>query len=83
MQRQHCGEVGKVENCIVTVHLAVAKGRYKTLVDAALFLPESWDADRDRCRDAGIPDNVVYQPKWQRTLRQVLRRGPTASAWTG
>jgi SRSO17 transposase len=73
VQRQWCGEVGKTENCVVTVHLAVAKGRYKTLVDAALFLPESWDHDRDRCRAAGIPDAVVYRPKWQLALRQVLR----------
>jgi SRSO17 transposase len=73
VQRQHCGELGKVENCVVTVHLAVARGRYKTLVDAALFLPQSWDNDRDRCRQAGIPDDVVYRPKWQLALRQVLR----------
>jgi SRSO17 transposase len=73
VQRQYCGEVGKTENCLVTVHLAVARGRYKTLVDAALFLPRSWDADRDRCRQAGIPDEVVYRPKWQLALRQVLR----------
>jgi SRSO17 transposase len=41
VQRQRCGEVGKQENCIVTVHLGVARGRDKTLVDADLFLPES------------------------------------------
>jgi SRSO17 transposase len=73
VQRQWCGERGKTENCVVTVHLAVARGRYKTLVDAALFLPQSWDQDRDRCRAAGIPDDVVYRPKWQLALRQVLR----------
>jgi SRSO17 transposase len=73
VQRQWCGEVGKTENCVVTVHLAVARGRYKTLIDAALFLPQSWDRDRDRCRAAGIPDAVTYQPKWQLALRQVLR----------
>jgi SRSO17 transposase len=73
VQRQHCGEVGKRENCIVTVHVGVARGRYKTLVDGDLFLPQSWDADRDRCRQAGIPDDVVYRPKWQIAARQVLR----------
>jgi SRSO17 transposase len=73
VQRQHCGELGKTENCIVTVHLGVAKGRYKTLVDADLFLPESWDADRDRCRAAGIPDDLVYRPKWQIALGQIDR----------
>lgn len=73
VQRQWCGEVGKKENCIVTVHLAVAKGSYKTLIDSDLFLSQSWDQDRDRCRQAGIPDTVVYRPKWQIALRQVLR----------
>src|SRR5262245_18140727 len=73
VQRQHCGEVGKLENCVVTVHTGLARGRYKTLCDADLFLPQSWDADRDRCRAAGIPDDVVYRPKWQIALGQVDR----------
>jgi SRSO17 transposase len=73
VQRQWCGEVGKQENCVVTVHLAVARGRYKTLVDADLFLPESWDQDRARCRAAGIPEEVVYRPKWQLALGQIDR----------
>ena len=73
VQRQHCGEVGKLENCVVTVHTGVARGRYKTLCDADLYLPQSWDADRDRCRAAGIPDDVVYRPKWQIALGQLDR----------
>lgn len=73
VQRQYCGEVGKLENCIVTVHTGVARGRYKALFDADLFLPRSWDADRDRCRKAGIPDAVVYRPKWQIALEQLDR----------
>ena len=73
VQRQHCGEVGKQENCIVTVHLGVARGRYKTLVDADLFLPESWSADRPRCRACGIPDDLVHRPKWRIALEQVDR----------
>jgi SRSO17 transposase len=73
VQRQHCGELGKLENCLVTVHLGVAKGRYKTLIDADLFLPQAWDQDRARCRQAGIPDDVVYRPKWQIALEQIDR----------
>jgi SRSO17 transposase len=73
VQRQPCGELGKKENCIVTVHLGVARGRYKTLVDADLFLPESWSQDRERCRHAGIPDDLVYRPKWQIALGQIDR----------
>jgi SRSO17 transposase len=73
VQRQHCGEVGKLENCIVTVHTGVARGRYKTLFDADLFLPQSWDQDRDRCKRAGIPASIVYRPKWQIALAQLDR----------
>ena len=31
VQRQWCGSLGKTENCIVTVHLGVVCGRFKTL----------------------------------------------------
>src|SRR5262245_21019415 len=73
VQPQYCGEVGKVANCIVTVHTGLAHGRYKTVFDADLFLPESWDRDRERCRRAGIPDDVRYRPKWQIALGQLDR----------
>src|SRR5262249_36386161 len=73
VQRQYCGELGKNENCVVSVHFGVARGRYKTLLDADLFLPQAWDADRLRCRQAGIPDSVAYRPKWQIALRQLVR----------
>jgi SRSO17 transposase len=34
-----------------------------------LYLPEeTWHNDRERCRAAGIPDSVVYRPKWQIAL---------------
>jgi SRSO17 transposase len=65
VQRQYLGCVGKVANGIVTVHLAVARGRFKALLGSALYLPESWDADRDRCRAADIPEEVRYRPKWR------------------
>jgi len=73
VHRQWCGERGKAENCVVTVHLGAARGRYKALVDAELFPPESWGRDRARCRGAGIPDEVRYRPKWRIALWQVLR----------
>ena len=63
VQRQYCGAVGKQDNCMVTVHLGYARGDFHCLLDGALFLPESWSNDRPRCLEAGIPDDVVYQPK--------------------
>jgi SRSO17 transposase len=73
VQRQYLGCVGKVDNGIVTVHVGVAKGRFQALLDADLYLPESWDRDRQRCRAAGIPDEVVYRPKWRIALDQLIR----------
>lgn len=68
VQRQWCGTVGKQENCIVTVHLGYSTGDFHCLLDGDLYLPESWSVDRPRCRAAGIPDDVVYRPKWQIAL---------------
>jgi SRSO17 transposase len=77
VQRQYCGAVGKKENCVVSVHLGYATPDFHTLLDGELYLPqESWDQDRNRCRAAGIPDDVVYRPKWQIGLGQ-LRRART------
>jgi SRSO17 transposase len=73
VQRQYLGCVGKTDNGIVTVHVGVAKGRFQALLDADLYLPRSWDRDRERCRKAGIPDAVRYRAKWRIAVDQLLR----------
>ena len=65
VQRQWCGAAGKKENCIVTVHLAYARDGFHAIFDGELYLPKSWSDDRERCREAGIPDDMVYRPKWK------------------
>ena len=73
VQRQYLGCVGKLDNGIVTVHLGVCKGRYKTLIDAELFLPEDWAKDRERCKAAGIPDDMTYRPKSKIAVEELDR----------
>ena len=68
VQRQHCGAVGKHDNCIVSVHLGYAADDFHCLLDGELFLPESWSQDRERCREAGIPDAMTYRPKTEIAL---------------
>jgi SRSO17 transposase len=68
VRRQYCGATGKVDNCVVTVHLGYAAGDFHCLLDSELYLPRDWDADRRRCRAAGIPDERTYRPKWQIAL---------------
>jgi len=73
VQRQWCGSLGKVENCVVTVHLGYAHGTFKTLLDGELYLPQSWEKDRQRCRRAGIPDDLPYRPKTAIAVAEVRR----------
>jgi SRSO17 transposase len=74
VQRQHCGAAGKTENCVVSVHLGYAAGDFHTLLDGEPYLPKkTWHNNRVRCRAAGIPDEVVYRPKWQMALQQYRR----------
>ncbi len=64
VQRQWCGSLGKTDNCVVSVQLGYAAGDFHTLLDGDLYLPkDTWD-DPVRRREAGIPDDVVYRPKW-------------------
>jgi len=81
VQPQYCGATGKTDNCVVTVHLGYATETFHCLLDSDLFLPEeTWGQDRERCRQAGIPDEVGYRPKTrialdllQRTWQQGVR----------
>jgi SRSO17 transposase len=77
VQRQWCGEVGKKENCVVCQHLLYTnndpKNPFTCTLASDLFLPESWAHDRERCRRAGIPDEVTYRPKWRIAIDQVER----------
>jgi len=73
VKRQYCGSSGKTENCIVTVHLAYAADGFHCLLDGELFLPQDWHEDRPRCRKAGIPEDMVYRPKWNIALELLDR----------
>ncbi len=74
VQRQRCGAAGKKENCVVSVHLGFATPSLHTLLDGELFLPEhTWHEDRDRCREAGVPDRVVYRTKLAIAMEQYRR----------
>lgn len=66
--RQYSGTLGRTDNCQVmtSVHLAGDLG--SVMVGARLYLPKGWTDDRERCRTAGIPDEVEFKTKWQIAL---------------
>ena len=73
VQRQYSGTAGRIENCQIGVFLAYASRHGHALVDRELYLPESWTADRLRCREAGIPDQVGFHTKPQLARRMLAR----------
>src|ERR1700745_4481005 len=63
VQRQYSGTAGRTENCQVGTFLAYASARGHALIDRGLYLPQSWIEGRDRCRAAGVPDEVEFTTK--------------------
>jgi SRSO17 transposase len=86
VQRQHCGRLGKVENCQVGVFACLGRGARSTLVDYRLFLPESWAVDAERCEKVKIPVEFrVHLTKAELALAMVKKsraRGVNF-AWVG
>ena len=60
VQRQYTGTAGRLENAQVGVFLAYASRHGPTLADRRVYLPVSWTADRERCRAAGVPDEIGF-----------------------
>ncbi|MGF0316474.1 IS701 family transposase [Nocardia fluminea] len=77
VQRQYSGTAGRTENCQIGVFLAYASRHGHALVDRELYLPESWTEDRERCRSAGIGDEVEFATK-PRLVMSMLERALTA-----
>src|SRR5215475_15131668 len=63
VQRQYSGTAGRIENCQLGVFCAYVTGKGRALVDRELYLPRSWTDDRDRCQEAGVPDQVQFATK--------------------
>lgn len=77
VQRQWCGETGKKDNCVIGQHLLYtdndSKNPFSCVVASDLYLPECWAQDRVRCKRAGIPDEIVYRPRWKISIDQLER----------
>lgn len=65
VKRQYSGTLGKIGNCQVAVSLHAVGERGTLPLGWALYLPEEWCSDRQRRRQAKIPDQLVFQTKPQ------------------
>lgn len=75
VQRQWCGESGKIDNCVVGQHLIYtdndAKNPFCACIASDVYLPESWINDPVRRKEAHIPEDAVFHTKWQIAADQV------------
>jgi SRSO17 transposase len=73
VQRQYSGTAGRTENCQVGVLLAYASKYGHALIDRELYLPQSWAQDPERCREAGIPQEVEFATKPRQAQAMITR----------
>ncbi len=73
VSKQHCGTTGQLENCQVGVFLAYVSSLGHTLVDRELYLPLRWILDRQRCREAGIPEEIGFATKCEQAQMMIER----------
>lgn len=71
--RQYSGTAGRRENSQIGVFLLYTSTKGYAFIDRALYLPEEWTADRVRCREAGIADEVGFATKGE-LAQQMLAR---------
>ena len=62
-----------MDNCQIGVFLSYASPLGHALLDRELYLPQEWTDDRERCRQAGIPEDRRFATKPQ-LAQQMLAR---------
>src|SRR5215469_474172 len=71
--RQYSGTAGRIENQQIGVFLVYASPHGYAFIDRALYLPDEWTQDLQRCAHAGIPASVEFATKPE-LARQMLER---------
>jgi SRSO17 transposase len=65
--RQYCGAVGNRANRQIAVSVHAVTDTVSCPLNWQLCLPREWTDEPDRCRRAGVPDDV-HQEKWRLAL---------------
>jgi len=68
---QYCGQLGKNENCQVTVSVSVANDEASLPLAHRLYLPDAWANDAERRRKAHVPEDISFARKWEIALELI------------
>jgi SRSO17 transposase len=72
VSRQWNGSRGKVDNCVVGVHLSYSAPGFQVLLDSAVYLPEDWAHDPARRKKLTSPTKSSSAPsrslRWGRSI---------------
>lgn len=60
--RQWCGNQGKVDNCVVGVHLSYSAPGFQCLLDGRVYLPKEWANDPARRKKTTFPTRWYFAP---------------------
>ena len=78
VSRQWNGNRGKVDNCVVGVHLSYSAPGFQVLLDSRLYLPESWAGDLARRKKLTCPTRSSSSPSRRSPLHRSNVLWPTA-----
>ena len=73
VKRQHCGRLGKIENCQAGVFLTAVTPAGTALLDHQLYLPNEWAEDEQRRDKVHVPSGIRFQTEPQMAA-ELLRR---------
>jgi len=73
VQRQFTGTAGRIENAQVAAYLLYATDAGHAMIDRELYVPPGWIHDPNRCRAAGIPEQVGFATKPALATRMLTR----------
>jgi len=68
VDRQYSGTLGKVGNCQIAVSIHLTTEQESAPLDWALYLPQEWVDNPERCRKAGVPEGTPFRTKLELAL---------------
>ncbi len=86
--RQHCGILGKTENCQAGVFLGYSSKKGYGLLDRRLYIPQKWFSDEyaKLRKECAVPEDLAFHTKIQLAsmmLHQVIASEKFPFKWVG